>query len=66
LFNLAKSAGVDLTPEQVAFLDRVTRYNIEARYEDEKLEFRKRCTREFCRAELDAIESFGKWIEKMF
>ena len=66
LFNLAKSAGLDLTAEQAAFLDRVTKYNIAARYEDEKLEFRKRCTRQFCQTELAEIERFGKWLEKMF
>lgn len=65
LYSLASEAGLELTPDDVAFLDRVTRYNIAGRYEDENLELRKRVTRKFCEQELHSIEKFGKWLEKM-
>jgi HEPN domain-containing protein len=62
LHVLAEKARLRLTPDQLVFLRRVTDYNLEARYPDWKLEFKKRCTREFCRSELDQIENFGQWL----
>ena len=65
LHTLAEKAQLSLTSDQVVFLRRVTDYNIEARYPDWKLEFKKKCTREFCQAELKAIENFGQWLQTM-
>ncbi|MBM3127419.1 MAG: HEPN domain-containing protein [Chloroflexi bacterium] len=65
LHSLAEKAQLTLTPDQIVFLRRVTDYNIEARYPDWKLEFKKRCTREFCQSELKAIENFGQWLRTM-
>jgi len=48
LLRLAEKSELLLTEEQKDILDQVTTYNLEARYPDEKLEFKKHCTRAFC------------------
>ena len=65
LHTLAQKAGLTLTSDQLVLLRRVTDYNIEGRYPDWKLEFKKKCTREFCQAELKQIENFGQWLRTM-
>lgn len=65
LHTLAQKAGLTLTSDQLVLLRRVTDYNIEGRYPDWKLEFKKKCTREFCQGELKAIEDFGQWLRTM-
>ena len=62
---LAEKSGLQLTADQIVFLERVTEYNIAGRYDDWRFEFRKRCTRKFCKNELKEIERFGKWLLKM-
>lgn len=62
---LANKAGLDLSAQQALLLDRVTEYNIAGRYDDWLFEFKKRCTRKFCRNEPKVIEGFGKWLLKM-
>jgi HEPN domain-containing protein len=65
LNTLAEKANLTLTPNREVFLRRITDYNIAARYPDWKLEFKKKCTREFCQNELKAIEDFGQWLQTM-
>lgn len=62
LHTLAQKANLRLTSDQLVLLRRVTDYNIEARYPDWKLEFKQKCTREFCQTELKAIENLGQWL----
>lgn len=61
---LAEKGGLDLTPEQEAFLVRVTGYNTRTQYPDLAMEFRRQCTREFCDSELRQIREFGTWLEE--
>jgi HEPN domain-containing protein len=65
LNTLAEKAKLTLNPDQTVLLRRVTDYNIQARYPDWKLEFKKRCTREFCQGELKQIENLGQWLRTM-
>ncbi|MBI4788589.1 MAG: HEPN domain-containing protein [Chloroflexi bacterium] len=65
LHTLAEKANLAPTPDQSVFLRRITDYNIEARYPDWKLEFKKKCTREFCQNELKEIENFGQSLRTM-
>lgn len=65
LHTLAQRANLRLTTDQLVLLRRVTDYNIEARYPDWKLEFKKKCTREFCQGELEQIENLGQWLMTM-
>lgn len=62
LLRLAERSELALTEEQKDLLDQVTTYNLEARYPDEKLAFKKRCTRAFCESELKRMEEMGQWI----
>lgn len=65
LSTLAQKAKLKLTPDQIAFLERVTDYNIKARYPDYEMELKKRATRSFTQSELAEIERYGKWFKSM-
>lgn len=65
LDRLAEMSGIQLTEEQEERLIRITRFNLEARYPDEKRTFRKKCTEEFTRNELAVIEEVYKWLKSM-
>ncbi|HZQ10291.1 MAG TPA: HEPN domain-containing protein [Anaerolineae bacterium] len=62
---LATKASLSLQPQQIELLDRVTRYNIQARYPDYKFKLKKQATRDFCQKEIKEIEDFGKWLKSM-
>ncbi len=62
---LAKDAGLALGREQTLLLERVTRYNIQARYPDYKFELKQLATRQFCASEIREVEDFGKWLKSM-
>lgn len=47
LHKLALKANLDIAEEQKDFLQYVTLFNIETRYEDYKKDFQKKCTKEF-------------------
>jgi len=53
LLRIAERSKLDLTEEQKDFLVTVTTFNIQARYNDIKMDFYKTCTKEF-----------RKWIKK--
>lgn len=46
-------------------LIKITTFNLESRYPDEKRSFRKKCTDEFTRKELDQIEDVFRWLRSM-
>lgn len=63
--TLARKAKLELTQDQIAFLERVTDYNIKARYPDYLFELKKRATRSFTQNEIAEIERYGKWFKSM-
>jgi hypothetical protein len=63
---LAKAARIQITDEQQSSLIRITTFNLEARYPDYKKEFRKKCTQEFTRIELEKIREVVKWLKSKF
>lgn len=65
LDRLAEMSDIQLTEEQQERLIRISRFNLEARYPDEKRTFRKRCTEEFTSKELAVIEEVYKWLKSM-
>jgi len=65
LDRLAEMSGISLTEEQQERLIRISRFNLEARYPDEKRTFRKICTKEFTSKELAEIEEVYKWLKSM-
>lgn len=65
LDRLAEMSDISLTEEQQERLIRISRFNLEARYPDEKRTFRKICTKEFTSKELAVIEEVSKWLKSM-
>jgi HEPN domain-containing protein len=65
LTRLAESAGLIATEAQREVLVRVTAYNLETRYPEERFSARKRYTEEYTKAELDTIQEIGKWLKSL-
>jgi HEPN domain-containing protein len=54
LYRLAELNEIELTDENSDWLDKITSFNLNARYDDYKREFYSLCTKDFA----------GEWIEK--
>ncbi|MBW6461152.1 MAG: HEPN domain-containing protein [Bacteroidales bacterium] len=65
LLRLAEQCGLDLTEEQQDFYATVTSFNINARYDDYKLNFYKRCTKSFSEKWIIKINRERSWIKQM-
>ncbi|MBF0564371.1 MAG: HEPN domain-containing protein [Nitrospirae bacterium] len=65
LERLAEISVINLTVEMKENLIRISRFNLEARYPDEKRTFRKKCTEEFANKELATVEEVYKWIKSI-
>ena len=66
LYRLAELCGLELTNEYSDLLDKITSFNINARYNDYKKEFYTQCTPEFTQYWIDKIGNLREWIKKMF
>ena len=65
LSHLAELADLDLTTDQVNFLQEVNQFSIQTRYPDEQFEFYKRCNEEFAEKYLNKIKDFRQWLFTM-
>jgi len=65
LYRLAELCKIDLTDEFSDWLDTITSFNINARYDDYKREFYNLCTREYTETWIVRIKELRKWIEQM-
>ena len=65
LLRLANGAQIETTDSQKHDLIRITAFNLEARYPDYKRNFRKKCTSEFSKIELEKIKEVFLWLELM-
>ncbi len=65
LYRLAELCNIELTDKYSDWLDTITSFNINARYDDYKREFHKLCTHEYARSWIDRMEELRKWIEQM-
>ena len=54
-----------LTEDQEEKLDTITRFNINARYEDYKREFYNKCTEEYTATQMAVVEKMIKWIKDL-
>lgn len=54
-----------MTDEQKTFLATVTALNINARYDDYKLSFQKKCTPEFTATWIENLKRNRQWIKKL-
>ena len=63
LLFLAERADLTLSEDKRDMLMRVTAYNIETRYPEERAAARRRYTREYTEAELKVIHEVGEWLK---
>ena len=63
LLMLAKRANLDLSDERRAQLLRLTAYNLETRYPEERASLRSRYTKTYTETEIETIQEIGEWIK---
>jgi AbiV family abortive infection protein len=64
LVRLAERAGVPLNELKKNELVEITTFNIEARYDDYKLSFRKKAKKQFSLKYLDKTKEMLQWLSK--
>ena len=65
LLHLAENVNLELNERQEDLLDIITRFNMNARYDDYKKEFYKRCTNEYTLEQIKNIEGVRKWLKEL-
>lgn len=63
LRRLSKLSGIDFDDEQKRVLDTITTFNLNARYDDYKQDFYKKCTAEYANQWINNIKSLREWIK---
>lgn len=66
LYRLAELSGIELTDEYADWLDKISAFNINARYDDYKREFNNLCTREYTKEWIEKIKIIREWIKMKF
>ncbi|MBI5217463.1 MAG: HEPN domain-containing protein [Bacteroidia bacterium] len=66
LLKLALNSGIEVSEDLQFQLDTITAFNMNARYDDEKLAFYKKCTPEFTTLWLNYIQNLQLWIKKQY
>jgi HEPN domain-containing protein len=66
LVKLAIAARLSLDNEKREDFSQVSKFNIRARYEEDKYELYKKATPEFTRGWMQKIEEYGLWIQKHY
>jgi HEPN domain-containing protein len=64
LSRLADLSKLELTTEQLDWLDTITTFNINARYDSYKDAFYNKCTPEFTGEWIEKIKTLRKWIRE--
>lgn len=65
LYRLAELTGLEISDEYSDWLDEITSFNLNARYDDYKREFYKLCTFEYTRNWIEKIKVIRSWIKEM-
>jgi len=65
LLRIAQKMDLKVIPEQEEWLDTITTFNINARYDNYKQNFNKLCTKEFTDNWITKIESLREWIKTL-
>ena len=65
LRRIGELAGLEFDEKQTIILDTITRFNINARYDDYKSNFRQLCTKEFTETWITNIKEVRIWIKMM-
>lgn len=64
LLRLADKISLKLTDEQMDWLDEISTYNLNARYDNYKQDFQKMCTEEFTLDRINRIKILRLWLIK--
>ena len=65
LYRLAELLGLDLSEEHSDWLDEITSFNLNARYDDYKREFNQLCTPDYSKKWIENIKTIRIWIKEM-
>jgi len=65
LRRLCEIADIELDPSRQILLDTISRFNINARYDDYKQSFYKLCTESFTMQWIEKIKECRLWIKTM-
>ena len=65
LLRLAEKAELNLTDDKKEQLVTITAFNINARYDDYKMSFKKQCTPEFASVWIKNIKELRLWIKTL-
>ena len=65
LYRLAELSNIEMTDEQADWLDKITSFNLNARYDDYKREFYSLCTASFTIEWIEKIKILRLWIKQM-
>ena len=64
LYRLAEQIEFELSDEHSDWLDEITSFNLNARYDDYKREFYSLCTPDFTKMWIEKIEILREWIKE--
>lgn len=65
LYRLAEQCEIELNNEYSDWFDKITAFNLNARYDDYKREFYALCTAEFTKSWIEKIKLLRSWIKQM-
>jgi HEPN domain-containing protein len=65
LYRLGELIGLEMSDEYSDWLDEITSFNLNARYDDYKKEFYKLCTPDYTKNWIDKIKIIRTWIKEM-
>ena len=65
LMYLAQKVNLTVTETQKLYLNEITRFNLNSRYDDYKREFSRKCTDEYTKEQINKIEEVKQWLEKL-
>ena len=63
LIRLAEKANIVLDEQQKDLMDTISAFNLQARYDDYKMEFYDKCTEDFAEKWIDIIKGLREWIK---
>ena len=64
LLRLTNKIGLVLNEEQEDWLDEISTFNLNARYDNYKQDFQKKCTKEYTFERISRIENIRLWLMK--
>jgi HEPN domain-containing protein len=66
LLRLSSKTGLQLTEQQIDWMDEISTYNLNARYDNYKQDFQNMCTKEFTLERIERIKTLRRWLIQQF